>query len=143
MTGLAPPSPSQVGIPAGSILVMAETQHADETADGAAAPGSGRDARRVARLAKQIGAFAASHGGTAEGQIAYLGQRGVRIVLVGGDGEWGDLVAPSRALAEQAAARAGISVHDTFDGEMAAKVRTGRYEWSRMAGIQLGGPSND
>ena len=27
-------------------------------------------------------------------------------------------------------------------GELAAKVRTGRYEWTRMAGIQVGGPRN-
>ncbi|MCF6523376.1 hypothetical protein [Streptomyces sp. JJ36] len=122
---------------------MAETQHADGTTADAAASATGRDARRVARLAKQINAFAAAHGGAAEGQISYLGQRGARIVLVAEDGTWGDLVAPSRGLAEQATARAGITVHDAFDGELAAKVRTGPYEWSRMAGIQVGGPSND
>jgi hypothetical protein len=33
-------------------------------------------------------------------------------------------------------------VHESFDGDFAAKVRTGPYEWSRMAGIQVGGPSN-
>lgn len=38
-------------------------------------------------------------------------------------------------------AKAGITVHEDFDGEFAAKVRTGPYEWSRMAGIQVGGPS--
>lgn len=98
--------------------------------------------REVARLAKQITAFARSHGGSAEGQIAYLGQQGARIVLVGGNGEWGDLMATSRETAAQAVERAGITVHETFDGELAAKVRTGPYEWSRMAGVQLGGPSN-
>jgi hypothetical protein len=113
---------------------MAETQHAGSA--------TGKQARRVARLAKQIDAFAASHGGGAEGQIAYLGQRGVRIVLVGENGEWGDVVAPSRQIAEQAVERAGVTVRDKFDGAMADKVRTGPYEWSRMAGIQLGGPAN-
>jgi hypothetical protein len=113
---------------------MAETQHADSA--------TGKQARRVARLAKQINAFAASHGGGAQGQIAYLGQRGVRIVLVGENGEWGDLMAPSRQIAEQAVEQAGVTVHEKFDGAMANKVRTGPYEWSRMAGIQLGGPSN-
>ncbi len=34
-------------------------------------------------------------------------------------------------------------MHEQFDGDFAAKVRTGPYEWSRMAGIQVGGPSND
>ncbi|MEU1055256.1 hypothetical protein ABZ397_22265 [Streptomyces sp. NPDC005876] len=104
---------------------MAETQQGDE--------------RAVGRVVRQIGAFSKAHGG-AEGQVAYLGQRGARIVLVGGDGDWGDVVAPSYEIAEQAVAKAGITVHESFDGEFAGKVRTGPYEWSRMAGIQVGGP---
>lgn len=100
-----------------------------------------RDARRAARLAKEIGAFAKAHGG-AEGQLAYTGQAGTRIVLVGEDGGWGDLVAPSHAVAESAAQQSGLTLHESFDGEFAAKVRTGRYEWTRMAGIQVGGPAN-
>lgn len=106
---------------------MAETEH-----------GNARDERRAARLAKHIDAFARKHGG-AEGQLAYLGQAGTRIVLVGEDGGWGDLVAPSHPVALSAAEKAGLTLHDSFDGEFAAKVRTGRYEWSRMAGIQVGG----
>ncbi|MGW0914957.1 hypothetical protein ACWD1Z_24880 [Streptomyces sp. NPDC002784] len=109
---------------------MADTQAVDAKAE-----------RRAAKLAKQIGAFSKAHGG-AEGQVAYLGERGARIVLVGEDGTWGDLVAPTYAIAEQAVKQAGITVHEQFDGEFAAKVRTGPYEWSRMAGIQVGGPKN-
>ncbi|MEU2763670.1 MULTISPECIES: hypothetical protein [unclassified Streptomyces] len=101
-----------------------------------------RDGRRATKLAREIGAFAKQHGG-AEGQLAYIGQAGARIVLVGQDGAWGDLVAPTYAVAESAAAKSGITMHDAFDGEFALKVRTGPYEWSRMAGIQVGGPSND
>ncbi|MFJ3702276.1 MULTISPECIES: hypothetical protein [unclassified Streptomyces] len=101
-----------------------------------------RAERRAAKLAKQINAFAKAHGG-AEGQLAHLGRMGTRIVLVGEDGGWGDLVAPSYAVAENATSKAGITVHEDFDGEFAAKVRTGPYEWSRMAGIQVGGPSGD
>ncbi|MFJ9056280.1 MULTISPECIES: hypothetical protein [unclassified Streptomyces] len=115
---------------------MAETAETQQV-DGKQAA---RAERRAARLAKQIGAFAKAHGG-AEGQLAHLGQAGTRIVLVGEDGGWGDLVAPSYAVAESAVAKAGITVHEDFDGEFAAKVRTGPYEWSRMAGIQVGGPS--
>ena len=106
---------------------------------------TGQDARterRVARLARQITAFARAHGGSADGQIAYLGEIGSRIVLVGADGAWGDLVAPSHDVARRAAERAGVGIHDAFDGEMAAKLRTGPYEWKRMAGIQLGGTAN-
>ncbi|MGW7199064.1 hypothetical protein [Streptomyces chryseus] len=97
--------------------------------------------RKVAKLAKEITAFARQHGG-AEGQLAYIGQVGTRIVLVGEDGGWGDLVAPTHDVARSAAEKAGITLHESFDGEFAAKVRTGPYEWSRMAGIQVGGPSN-
>lgn len=96
--------------------------------------------RKAAKLARQITTFARAHGG-AEGQIAYIGQRGSRIVLVGADGGWGDLVAPTHAIALSAVEKAGITVHDDFDGDFAAKVRTGPYEWTRMAGIQIGGPS--
>ncbi|WP_406434513.1 hypothetical protein OHB00_13235 [Streptomyces sp. NBC_00631] len=104
-----------------------DTQKADQKAE-----------RTVARLAKQIGSFAKAHGG-AEGQVAYIGERGARIVLVGEDGGWGDLVAPTYDIAEQAVAKSGITVHESFDGEFAAKVQTGPYEWKRMAGIQIGG----
>ncbi|QHC28914.1 hypothetical protein [Streptomyces sp. HF10] len=106
---------------------MADTQQVDAKAE-----------RTVARLARRISAFSKAHGG-AEGQVAYIGERGARIVLVGEDGGWGDVVAPSYAIAEQAVERAGITRHEAFDGEFAAKVTTGPYEWKRMAGIQVGG----
>lgn len=97
--------------------------------------------RKAAKLAKQIKAFSTKHGG-AEGQLAHIGQAGTRIVLVGEDGGWGDLVAPSYATAQLAAEQAGLTLHDEFDGEFAAKVVTGPYEWTRMAGIQIGGASD-
>ncbi|MFI9805394.1 hypothetical protein ACIHEJ_13670 [Streptomyces sp. NPDC052301] len=106
---------------------MADTQQVDARAE-----------RKVAKLAREISAFSRAHGG-AEGQVAYIGERGARIVLVGEDGGWGDLVAPSTEIAEKAVEKAGITVHESFDGEFAAKVTTGAYEWKRMAGIQLGG----
>ncbi len=121
---------------------MAETAQTQQV-DGKQVDGrrAARAERRAARLAKQIGAFAKAHGG-AEGQLAYIGQMGTRIVLVGEDGGWGDLVAPSHAVAESAAQKSGITLHESFDGEFAAKVRTGPYEWTRMAGMQIGGPAD-
>jgi hypothetical protein len=98
--------------------------------------------RRANRLARQIKTFAATHGGSADAVVEYVGARGSRIVLVGANGEWGDLVAPTPAVAADAVARAGVTVHDAFDGEIAHRVRTGRYEWTRMAGFQMGGPAN-
>ncbi|MFJ8823467.1 hypothetical protein ACIREE_16940 [Streptomyces sp. NPDC102467] len=111
---------------------MAETQAVE------APRGAAKDERRAARLAKEIGAFAKAHGG-AEGQLAYIGERGTRIVLVGEDGGWGDLVATTYEVAQKAVEKAGITIHEDFDGDFAAKVETGPYEWKRMAGIQLGG----
>ncbi|MET7638997.1 hypothetical protein [Streptomyces sp. NPDC005438] len=102
-----------------------------------------RDRKRTSKLARQIESFAKSHGGSVEGQIAYIGERGARVVLVAENGDWGDLVAPSQEVAEQAVERSGITVHEKFDGALADRVRTGPYEWTRMAGSQFGGPSND
>ncbi|MGW7692571.1 hypothetical protein ACWGMA_27535 [Streptomyces asiaticus] len=105
-------------------------------------PKPSKDEKRAERLARQIMAFATGHGGSAEGQIAHIGRGAVRIALVGADGEWGVLVAPSQESARRAAELAGLTLQDDFGGELAAKVRTGPYEWTRMAGIQLGGPGN-
>ena len=113
------------------MLYMADTA---DTADK-------KQDRTAAKLARQIGAFAKEHGG-AEGQLAHIGQAGTRIVLVGTDGGWGDLVAPTYEVARLAAQKSGLTFLDEFDGELAARVRTGPYEWSRMAGLQLGGPAN-
>ncbi|POX49510.1 hypothetical protein C3489_24500 [Streptomyces sp. Ru71] len=106
---------------------MADTQQIDAKAE-----------RTAQKLARRISAFAKAHGG-AEGQVAYIGERGARIVLVGEDGGWGDVVAPSYEIAEKAVEKSGITAHESFDGEFAAKVKTGPYEWKRMAGIQIGG----
>ncbi|MEO3977100.1 hypothetical protein [Streptomyces sp. CAU 1734] len=120
---------------------MADDTKDDTKRAGRARREHRRAERRAARLAREISAFAGGHGG-AEGQLAYTGRAGTRIVLVGRDGAWGDLVAPDHAVAAAAAEKAGLTLHDTFDGEFAARVRTGPYEWTRMAGIQLGGPPN-
>ncbi|MEU3182684.1 hypothetical protein ABZ707_00525 [Streptomyces sp. NPDC006923] len=92
-------------------------------------------------MAKRIAAFAKRHGG-AQGHLEYVGRAGTRIVLVGEDGDWGDLVAPTHTVAKSAARKAGLTLRASFDGEFAAKVRTGPYEWRRMAGIQVGGRAN-
>lgn len=111
--------------------------------DRAAARAAARAERETGRLARRISAFASAHGGApVEANVAYLGERGARVVLVAQDGAWGDVVARTYAVAQAAVARAGATVHEAFDGEMAAKVTTGRYEWTRMAGIQIGGPAN-
>ncbi|SOD58410.1 hypothetical protein SAMN06297387_101133 [Streptomyces zhaozhouensis] len=97
--------------------------------------------RRTARVARRLRGFVARHGAGTEGQISYLGERGYRLVLVGQDGTLGDQVAPGRDILAGAAERAGVTLRDSFDGELAARVRTGPYEWSRMAGLGIGGAS--
>ncbi|OKK19067.1 hypothetical protein AMK16_12925 [Streptomyces sp. CB00455] len=119
------------------MLSMADTA---QTAQATGAEDK-KQGRKAARLARQIGAFAREHGG-AEGHLAHIGQAGTRIVLVGADGAWGDLVAPAFPVAQLAAEKAGLTLHEEFDGEFAARVRTGPYEWTRMAGIQIGGAAN-
>ncbi|MGF1429586.1 hypothetical protein [Kitasatospora sp. LaBMicrA B282] len=98
-----------------------------------------RAERRAQRIAKHLTAFTKEHGGSADGVVEYVGQAATRIVLVGQDGAFGDQVAPSYAVGRRAAELAGITLHDSFEGELALKVRTGSYEWKRMAGLQLGG----
>ena len=110
----------------------------EESPTTAAAP-SAADERRAKRIAKHISAFAAAHGGSADGVVEYVGRISTRIVLVGADGSWGDQVAPTPAIADRAVELSGITRHDSFDGELGLKVRTSAYEWKRMAGLQLGG----
>lgn len=105
----------------------------------APAASQARTERRAKRIAKHLTAFSKQHGGNADGVVEYVGAVATRIVLVGQDGAWGDQVAPSYAVGRRAAELAGITLHDSFEGELALKVRTGPYEWKRMAGIQLGG----
>jgi hypothetical protein len=109
---------------------------------GASGTVSASAERRAKRIAKHIRSFATAHGGSADGVVEYVGPISTRIVLVGADGAWGDQVAPSHAVAVRAAELAGITVHESFEGELGLKVRTGSYEWKRMAGIQLGGTQN-
>jgi hypothetical protein len=96
-----------------------------------------RAERRAKRIAKNLTAFSKQHGGSADGVVEYVGQAATRIVLVGADGSWGDQVAPSHAIGKRAAELAGITLHESFEGELGLKVRTGPYEWKRMAGIQI------
>ena len=48
-------------------------------------------------------------------------------------------MAPTVAVANRAVELSGITVHESFEGELGLKVRTSAYEWKRMAGLQLGG----
>ncbi|MEY9844990.1 hypothetical protein [Streptacidiphilus sp. MAP5-3] len=98
---------------------------------------SPKDEKRAQRIAKHVKAFAAEHGGSADGVVEYVGASATRIALVGADGAWGDQVAPTPAVAERAVELSGVTKHEDFDGELGLKVKTSAYEWRRMAGIQI------
>jgi hypothetical protein len=99
--------------------------------------------RTTVRLARWARAFGDRHAragdSTLDGILEHVGRGAHRLVLVAGDGRYGDLVAPDRARAELAARLAGVTVHEQLPREVVARIRTGPYEWQRMAGLQLGG----
>lgn len=119
---------------------MTDTDTTTATPDNPGSPDSGAE-RQVRRIAKNIRRFTGAHGGGGDAVVEYLGRDATRIVLVGADGAWGDQVARSPEIARLAVAQAGVTLHEEFPNDLAAKVRTTGYEWSRMAGIQLGGGS--
>ncbi|MGC0414952.1 hypothetical protein [Embleya sp. AB8] len=116
---------------------MTDTETTTATPD----PGApdARVERQVRRIAKHIERFTAAHGGGGDAVVEYVGRDATRIVVVGTDGAWGDQVVRNREIARLAVTRAGVTLHEEFPNELAAKVRTTEYEWSRMAGLQLGG----
>jgi hypothetical protein len=103
--------------------------------------------RRAVRAARAIRSFAVQHaaGGevSAEGTVAHIGRGATKVSVVGADGHWGDQVVAGYERARLAASMAGMTVHDEWPRELIGRVRTGRYEWSRMAGIQVGGGRAD
>ena len=99
--------------------------------------------RRTVRAARQILGFGHRHPASGQSLVSAfvepIGQGRVRLVLVAPDGTLGDLVVNDEATARAAAALAGADVEDAFSRELGARIRTGPYEWVRMAGSQLGG----
>jgi hypothetical protein len=99
--------------------------------------------RRTVRAARQILGFGHRHTASDHSLVSTvvepIGQGRVRLVLVAADGTLGDLVVSDEATARAAAALARADVEDAFSRELGARIRTGPYEWVRMAGSQLGG----
>lgn len=83
-------------------------------------------------LASGIKEFAGEHGG-AKAVIEYLGRRGARIVLVGDDGGWGDLVAPSTDVARAACEEAKVTVENGWERELVELMRPSNDLWRSMA----------
>jgi hypothetical protein len=75
--------------------------------------------------------FAARHGG-ATAVLEYVGRRGVRVVLVGADGSWGDHLAADVEAASVACGRAGIAVVEGWGRELTESVRVPAAERRAM-----------
>ncbi len=83
-------------------------------------------------LVGAIRSFAAMHGG-AKAVIEYVGKRGARIVLVGGDGTWADQFAEGTDVARQACAKAGVEVENEWERGLMEQMRPSSDLWRSMA----------
>ncbi len=93
------------------------------------------------RLRASLTDFVVLHGRSADAVIEPIGRPGARVIVVGADGAWGDGLAPSVSLASRACTGVpGLTAHDELPRQAGARLRTGLYEWQRMAGISLGTP---
>jgi len=85
-----------------------------------------------AALVSGLRSFAAGHGG-ATAVIEYVGRKGARIVLVGGDGAPGDdHFAPSTEEARAACAKAGVNVDNEWERELTEQMRPSNDLWRSM-----------
>jgi hypothetical protein len=99
-----------------------------------AAPAHGRLPSTAAiELAHRVVAFGRVHGGT-DAVVQHLGRGRAELVLVGGDGAWGSLVAPSVEAGREACALASATVHESWPAGLGARVRTGADVWREMGG---------
>ncbi|MCI2418528.1 hypothetical protein MOQ72_13900 [Saccharopolyspora sp. K220] len=79
-------------------------------------------------------AFVAEHGGSARAVVENLGRAGARIVLIGEDGRFGDLLVPDVATGEALVeAVDGLSPHE-WDGATVAALKIGAAHRRKMAG---------
>lgn len=103
-----------------------------DPADGADPGADHPDPAVPTGLVTSIKSFAAAHDG-ATAVIEYVGRRGARIVLVGGDGTWGDQFASGTDVARQACATAGVPVENSWERELIAQMRPAPQRRQSMA----------
>ncbi|WP_188989171.1 hypothetical protein [Saccharopolyspora thermophila] len=79
-------------------------------------------------------AFVGAHGGSARAVVENLGRAGARVVLIGEDGLFGDVVVPDvTAGAALVEAVAGLTAHE-WDGDTVAAMKIGAAHRRKMAG---------
>lgn len=99
-----------------------------------AKPGHGRLPSTAAiEIAHRVVEFGRVHGGT-DAVVQHLGRGRAEVVLVGGDGAWGSLVAPSVEAGREACALAAANMHEAWPSGLGNRVRTGPEVWREMGG---------
>ncbi|HSK56530.1 MAG TPA: hypothetical protein VK908_14830 [Jiangellales bacterium] len=121
-----------VALVSGAVLLLVGAIGALE---GLRGRGSGPDPASV-RAARRVRAFAAAHGAgptqEVDGYLVGLGDRWARLVVVGPDGAWGDVVVPAGDAGRAAAALARVRLVEPDDRQVTTVMRTGLPAWRRM-----------
>ena len=99
-----------------------------------AAEGSAELSSREKEQVGRLRAFVTAHGGPATAVIGYLGRSGARIVVVAGDGAFGDAIVSGIEAGAAVCERAGIPVADGWDRELSAQITPSPADRQRMAG---------
>jgi hypothetical protein len=87
-----------------------------------------------ATQAERLRGFVATHGGSGQAVVEYLGRVGARIVVIAADGAFCDAIAPSELTAAEICERAGIAVADSWTRELTAAIAPSPGDRRRMAG---------
>jgi len=99
-----------------------------------AAEGSAELSSREKEQVGRLRAFVTAHGGPATAVIGYLGRSGARIVVVAGDGAFGDAIVSGIEAGAAVCEHAGIPVADGWDRELSAQITPSPADRQRMAG---------
>ena len=78
--------------------------------------------------------FVADHGGKGTAVVTHLGRSGARIVVVAGDGAFGDAIVSGIEAGAAVCEQAGIPVADGWDRELSARLAPSAADRERMAG---------
>jgi len=108
------------------------TERPDPAHTGADLAADHPDPAAPTGLVTSLKSFAANHDG-ATAVVEYVGRRGARIVLIGGDGAWEDQFASGTDVARQACASAGIPVENSWERELVAQMRPSPQRRQSMA----------
>lgn len=75
----------------------------------------------------------AAHGGPGTAVVAYMGERGHRIVAIAADGTFGDAVVPTAEMAQEVCTAAGLPI-GSWDRESTSLIAPSPADRKRMAG---------